>query len=151
MTKKLFLPLRWYEICTKGEDPILHFRLQPTTGFSYKAQRRKEERACFLFKRENKLWAVMKLCCYYFKPSYKSVYLLDELIAVIHIVNLNRGHLSLFCVSLGILKICIFVCFLIFLAIICSNNYIYLSSLWTPWLMCCISSPGFPLCAYWPT
>ena len=100
MTKKLFLPLRWYEICTKGEDPILHFRLQPTTGFSYKAQRRKEERACFLFKRENKLWAVMKLCCYYFKPSYKSVYLLDELIAVIHIVNLNKGHLSLFCVSL---------------------------------------------------
>ena len=100
MTKKLFLPSQWYEIWTKGEDPILHFRLQPTPGFSYKAQRRKEERASFLSKRENKLWAVIKLSCCYFKPSYKSVYLLDELIAVIHTVNLNREHLSLFNVLL---------------------------------------------------
>ena len=43
---------------------------------------------------------------------------------------------SLFCFSLEILEICIFVCFLKFLAIICSNKlYIYLSSLWTPWLL----------------
>ena len=59
---------------------------------------------------------------------------------------------SLLCFSLEILEICIFVCFLKFLAVICSNKlYIYLFSLWTPWLMYSISSLGLPLCMYWPT
>lgn len=73
MTEKLFLLLWCSENWNKVREHHSSLTTETYNWLFLQAQRNQGERIALLFSRKSKLWAVMKLCCYYFDPKYKSI------------------------------------------------------------------------------